>query len=81
MQPGQFDLATPCLASIRDCFGEPLWKGPDRDRRTAPIDARLEIARSAGPWWALEDLVVISERPLAIAVDDRGRIHSTMARP
>jgi hypothetical protein len=76
MQAGQFDVETPLLAAVRDCFGEPLWRGQGRGERTASIDARLEIARSAGPWWALEGVAVVSERPLSFAVDDRGRIHS-----
>ena len=39
------------------------------------VDARLEIARSAGPWWALDGLAIVSERPLVLRRDDRGRPH------
>ena len=39
------------------------------------IDARLELARSAGPWWALDGLAIVSERPLVANADDRGRLH------
>ena len=40
------------------------------------LDRRLEIAASAGPWWALDGLAIVSERPLRVAVDDRDRLHS-----
>jgi len=76
MQPGQFDIETPLQAAIRDCFGDPLWSGSDPAARIAPIDARLEIARSAGPWWAFEGLAILSERPLVAHFDDRGRAHA-----
>ena len=65
MQPGQFDIETPRLAAIRDVFGDPLWRQLDeREWREVGIDARLELARSAGPWWALDGLAIVSERPL-----------------
>ncbi len=78
MQPGQFDAVTPRLAAVRDVLGRPLWRRmQDRAQRLALIDARLELARSAGPWWALDTTAIISERPLAIHRDDRGRLHGT----
>ena len=77
MQPGQFDAETPRLAAIRDVFGDPLWRQlHEREWREDPVDARLELARSAGPWWALDGLAIVAERPLAIHLDDRGRLHS-----
>ena len=42
------------------------------------IDARLELARSAGPWWALDGLAIVSERPLVARADDRGRLHGEL---
>ena len=78
MQPGQFDVGTPRLAAIRDVFGDPLWRQLDeREWREVGIDARLELARSAGPWWALDGLAIVSERPSEIHLDDRGRLHGT----
>jgi hypothetical protein len=77
MQPGQFDVTTPVLAAGRDAFGGELWnRRATRDAHVALIDARLELARSAGPWWALEGVAIISERPVAIHRDDRSRPHS-----
>ncbi len=76
MQPGQWDAATPVLAAARDVFGGFLWRhAAGRDAHEAQIETRLELARSAGPWWALEGLAIVSERPLVVRTDDRGRPH------
>ncbi len=76
MQPGQWDAITPALASARDVFGGAVFRHrTSRACREAQIDARLELARSAGPWWALEGLAIVSERPLVLRRDDRGRPH------
>lgn len=76
MQPGQFDVTTPALAAGRDAFGGYLWsRRATRAEHETLVDARLELARSAGPWWALDGVAIISERPLAIHRDDRGRPH------
>ena len=77
MQPGQWDGTTPLLASVRDVFGRPLWRPLEgRAQREAAIDNRLELARSAGPWWALDDVAIVSERPLVNRTDDQGRPHA-----
>ena len=77
MQPGQFDVRTPVLAAAREVFGERLWRyRTGRRVHEVGIDARLELARSAGPWWALDGLAVVSERPLVALTDDRGRLHA-----
>jgi hypothetical protein len=34
------------------------------------------IAQSAGPWWPFYDMVVISERPSTILLDDQQRLHN-----
>ena len=76
MQPGQWDAVTPVLASARDVFGGSVWRHrAGRAEREAQVDARLELARSAGPWWALHGLAIVSERPLVLRRDDRGRPH------
>jgi hypothetical protein len=76
MQPGQWDAITPVLASARDVFGGSVWRHRSgRAGRDAQVDARLELARSAGPWWALDGLAIVSERPLVLRRDDRGRPH------
>lgn len=78
MQPGQFDALTPVLALVREVGRRPLWRGlVDRDARNALVDARMEIARSAGPWWALPGLAIVSERPTLIRRDDRARLHAS----
>ncbi len=76
MQPGQWDVLSPVLAASRDVFGGSMWRHEDgRAAREAQVDARLDIARSAGPWWALDRLAIVSERPLVLRTDDRGRPH------
>jgi hypothetical protein len=50
----------------------------------AAKEARLaralqDIARSAGCWLGADNCVVVSERPLAIRCDDRGRLHAENA--
>ena len=76
MQPGQWDAETPMLAAARDVFGGFLWRHRiGREAREAQVGARLELARTAGPWWALDGLAIISERPLLLRRDDRGRPH------
>ena len=77
MRPGQFDALTPALALVREVGGRPLWKTLlTRDAHDALIDRRIELARSAGPWWALPDLAIVSERPSTVRRDDRARLHS-----
>lgn len=77
MQPGQWDAVTPVMAASRDVFGGFIWRHRDgRAAREAQVEARLELARSAGPWWALEGLAIVSERPLTLRRDDRGRPHA-----
>ena len=77
MQPGQFDVRTPVLAAAREVFGERLWRyRTGRRVHEVGIDARLELARSAGPWWALDGLAIVCERPLVAHTDDRGRLHA-----
>ena len=76
MQPGQFDSVTPMIAAIEQVFGAPYWRiAARRDEIRRSIDLRLEIAESAGPWWALDGLAIVSERPLRLEVDDRRRPH------
>ena len=42
----------------------------------AVLDQLVAIARSAGPWLMGKDRAVLSERPLRLRLDDRGRLHS-----
>jgi len=77
MQPGQWDVLSPVLAASRDVFGGFIWRRLDgRLEHERQIETRLEIARSAGPWWALDGLAIVSERPLILHRDDRGRPHA-----
>jgi hypothetical protein len=77
MQPGQFDVETPFFASVSNVFGAPIWRHRAGRRRYQALMAdRLAVATSAGPWWALKDLAIVSERPLRLEVDTSGRLHS-----
>ena len=68
---GQLDPFHPYLAAARDVLG--LRLAPWRLTR---LDSFLAIARSAGPWFALPDVVFVSERPLVCKVDPEGRLHA-----
>ena len=49
---------------VRDVFGGSLWRAAGDARwREVGIDARLGARSSAGPWWALDGLAIVSERP------------------
>jgi hypothetical protein len=37
--------------------------------------ALAEMARSAGFWWPFENAVILTERPLALRLDDQDRLH------
>lgn len=77
MQPGQWDAETPVLAATKEVFGGFLWRHKQgRAERERAIALHLELAKSAGQWWALDDLAIVTERPLVIRRDDRGRPHS-----
>lgn len=77
MQPGQWDATTPVMAAARDVLGGFIWRhSGGRAEHEAAVDLRLELARAAGPWWAMDGLAIIAERPLLLAVDDRGRPHA-----
>jgi hypothetical protein len=76
MQAGQWDVLAPVLASAREVFGGTVWRPQNRRaEHERQVDGRLEIARSAGPWWALDGLAIVAERPLVLRRDDRGRPH------
>ncbi len=76
MQPGQWDAETPVLAATKEVFGGFLWRHKEgRAERERAIALHLELAKSAGQWWALDDLAIVTERPLVIRRDDRGRPH------
>ncbi len=77
MQPGQFDAVMPHWAVLEAVFGRPFYS--PRSGSTSPrerLALRLEVARSAAPWWALKGLAIVSERPLKIRHDTEGRLHS-----
>lgn len=76
MQPGQFDAIWPTYGLFLDVLPAPAWsRRVAADRRTR-IRRRLDLAASAGPWWALEGLAIVSERPLVASLDPRGRLHA-----
>lgn len=76
MQPGQFDGIWPTYGLFLDVLPAPAWSRRVATDRRARIRRRLDVAASAGPWWALEGLAIVSERPLVATLDPRGRLHS-----
>ena len=40
------------------------------------LEALWEIARSSGPWWAFEHVILLTDRPCEIHLDDRLQPHS-----
>jgi len=75
MQPGQFDAVWPAYGLLLGVLDAPAWKGPTGSRCRERIQRRLDLAASAGPWWALGGLAIISERPVRLSTDPRGRLH------
>ena len=39
-------------------------------------DGLIGVARNSGWWWAFSDVVILTERPLVLHRDDRGRLHA-----
>ncbi len=76
MQPGQFDPLWPAYGMLRDLVPNPSARGLRGQERWEQLHWRLQIASSAGPWWALEGLAIACERPLVLQVDARGRLHN-----
>jgi hypothetical protein len=76
MQPGQFDADWPAYGLLLGVLDGPAWKGRTGRRRRDVVQRRLDLAASAGPWWALDGLAIISERPVVLSTDPRGRLHS-----
>jgi hypothetical protein len=70
MHLGQFDIEAPLAALAAQVLGEPP--------STPPVIhvGRLELARSAGPWWISRRLAIVSERPVAMSFDEDGRLHA-----
>jgi hypothetical protein len=62
------------LSFLQDVCGLKL---PGKEAKLAR--ALQDIARSAGCWLGADSCVVVSERPLAIRRDDRGRLHAENA--
>lgn len=44
------------------------------DREGSPLDGVARVCRSAGWWWAFENVAVVCERPLALHRDEAGRL-------
>lgn len=68
---GQFDAIHPYLMASNAVFGKRM-SGAIRQ----VLDARLEIARSCGPWWQTDSQILISDRPLYVKLDDQQRPHA-----
>lgn len=46
----------------------------------APLDGLVQVARTAGWWFPLEHTVFLTERPTAVHLDRRGRLHHRNGR-
>ncbi len=72
----QFDQPTVAMGALAHVLGVALWRQlGQRGERTAMVERRLELARSAGGFWALEGLAIMLDRPIAAGFDERGRLH------
>ena len=72
----QFDQVTVAMGALPHVMGAALWRQLDeRAERTAMVERRLELARSAGGFWAFDGLAVMLDRPTAAGFDERGRLH------
>ena len=72
----QFDQVTVAMGALGHVLGAALWRQLDeRAARTAMVERRLELARSTAGFWALEDLAIMLDRPIAAGFDERGRLH------
>jgi len=67
--PGQFDAESFALHEVGK------RARPNRPR-SAALDALAKIARSAGPWWPFDKLVIACERPSGILMDQQERPHA-----
>jgi len=47
-------------------------EGLDDVEKLAPM---MELAKHSGWWWAFDKVVVVTEKPIAINLDDEGRLH------
>lgn len=75
MQPGQFGAAWPAYGLVLGTLQMPRWRASGR-RRAARLGHHLRLAESAGPWWALDGLAIVCERPVVARSDASGRPHS-----
>jgi hypothetical protein len=73
MNAGQFDAGLAVARLLPDVLGVRRVAS----RSAANVERMAAIAGSAGPWWALERLAIVSERPLRLSFDERGRLHSS----
>ncbi len=72
MNIGQFDAELAVTRLLPEVLGVPRIAS----RSALTVERLLAIAGSAGPWWALDGLAIVSERPLRLALDGRGLLHS-----
>jgi hypothetical protein len=73
MNAGQFDGGVAAVRTLPVVLGMPRIAS----HSATIVDRLAAVARSAGPWWALERLAIVSERPLRLSLDERGMLHST----
>jgi hypothetical protein len=78
MQLGQFDGVLAEIGHVRGLVGANQIRRPAWPAWAMPtLEGLLDLAGSAGPWWARDGLAIICERPIVARFDERGRLHST----
>lgn len=77
------DLRALASWSLRYCFagqfeGEWLAQGEHANLLNHPFFQLLgDAALNCGFWWDFEDCLMVSEKPVELHIDNRGRLHST----
>lgn len=77
---------TPTQSEIRDQLGRSLWGQHDAGWLawasvweafgvTGQARGLAAVARNAGWWWAFDTVAILTERPIALHRDERGRLH------
>lgn len=71
-----FDREILLMGAVPEVLGVALWRQMDqRDKRTAMVERRLELARTGVAFMAFDGLAIMLDRPIAVGFDEAGRLH------